>query len=210
MTRAGAAPAVSEAEVDRREAIVAAARHCFQKWGLARTRMDDIAQRVGIVRPNLYRYFPSKEAVAAAVSAEESRRINEIRRERLPVRGPVADLIASSIVLGLSLALEDEHIIDLLRLENRDLVPETIAAAAPRYEYWQPIFDHGRARHELRPDLTDDDLMRWLSAIQLHFLSNRELYPTVDHIERDVRLFVVPSITNRAEPVSRQADTGVL
>ncbi|MDQ1489553.1 MAG: hypothetical protein QOJ23_2067 [Actinomycetota bacterium] len=199
MTRPDAAPPrqqQSDAEADRRGAIVAAARQCFQKWGLARTRMDDIAQGVGIVRPNLYRYFPSKEAVAAAVSAEESRRINNIRRERLPIEGPVGDLIAASIVLGLQLALEDEYIVDLLRMENRDLVPETIAAATVRYEYWRPIFEHGRARGELRSDLSDDDLIRWLSTVQLHFLSQRALYPTIDDIERDVRLFVVPSITN--------------
>ena len=196
MSRTDAAPPVTDAETDRRGAIVAAARQCFQKWGLARTRMDDIAQRVGIVRPNLYRYFPSKEAVAAAVAAEESQRMNDIRRERLPVEGPVGDLIAASIVLGLQLALEDEYIIDLLSMENRDLLPETIAAAGVRYEYWQPIFQHGRARGELRSDLSDDDLMRWLSMVQLHFLSQRALYPTIDDIERDVRLFVVPSITN--------------
>ncbi|HEV7685272.1 MAG TPA: helix-turn-helix domain-containing protein, partial [Acidimicrobiia bacterium] len=181
MTRAGAAPPrqqQSDAEADRRSAIVAAARQCFQKWGLARTRMDDIAQGVGIVRPNLYRYFPSKEAVAAAVSAEESRRINDIRRERLPIEGPVGDLIAASIVLGLQLALEDEYIVDLLRMENRDLVPETIAAATVRYEYWQPVFEHGRARGELRSDLSDDDLIRWLSTVQLHFRSQRALSRT--------------------------------
>jgi hypothetical protein len=137
--------------------------------------------------------------VAAAVAAEESQRINDVRRERLPVEGPVGDLVARSIVLGMQLALEDEYIVDLLRMENRDLVPETIAAAAVRYEYWKPIFEHGRARGELRSDLTDDDLMRWLSTVQLHFLSQRALYPTLDDIERDVRLFVVPSITNPAQ-----------
>ncbi|MGH8998551.1 MAG: TetR/AcrR family transcriptional regulator [Acidimicrobiia bacterium] len=196
----GPAPPATEGEAedvhaDRREAIIAAARACFQRWGLARTRMDDIARRVGIVRPNLYRYFPSKEALAAAVAAEESRRMNHIRRQRLPVRGPVGELIADSIVLGLRLALDDAYIVDLLRLENRDLVPETLATAAPRYEYWQPIFAHGRARRELRADLADEDLMRWLTAIQLHFLSNPALYPTIEDIEREVRLFVVPAIT---------------
>jgi AcrR family transcriptional regulator len=194
LTRGNPAAASTEADADRREAIVAAARACFQKWGLARTRMDDIAQRVGIVRPNLYRYFPSKEALAAAVSAEESRRINAARRKRIPIEGPVAELIASSIVLGLRLARQDDYLIDLLRLENRELVPETMSSAAARHEYWQPILDHGRARGELRPDLGDDDIVRWLGAIQLHFLENPELYPTIDAIERDVRLFVVPSL----------------
>jgi len=201
VSRAGAPVSDTDSDrpdTDRRGAIMAAARECFQKWGLARTRMDDIAQRVGIVRPNLYRYFPSKEALAATASAEESRRLNERRRKRLPVKGPVGELIAGSIVLGLQLALEDEYIVDLLSMENRDLVPETINAAAVRYEYWQPIFEHGRARGELRSDLSDEDLMRWLSTIQLHFLSQRALYPTIDDIEREVRLFVVPSIVKRS------------
>jgi len=84
---------------DRRGEIVAAARACFQRWGLAKTTMDDIAKEVGIARPNLYRYFPNKAAVASAVSAAESERINEYRRQRIAIDGPTAPLIEDSIVM---------------------------------------------------------------------------------------------------------------
>ncbi len=182
---------------DRRAEIVAAARGCFQRWGLSKTTMDDIATEVGIARPNLYRYFPNKAAVASAVSAAESDRINRHRRERIPIEGATADLIERSIVMGLELALDDDYLAALMRRDNSDLVPETIRANDRRIAYWAPIFEHGRSRGELRADLTDDDLLRWLSATQLHFLSNRELYPSIDVIAREVRLFVVPALIAR-------------
>lgn len=187
-------PRTDEAPVDRRGEIVAAARACFQRFGLAKTTMDDIAKEVGIVRPNLYRYFPNKAALASAVSAAESARINDHRRRRIPVEGPTAAIIERSLVMGLELALADGYLVELMTRDNRELVVATIADDEVRHAYWRPIFEHGRARGELRDDATDDDLLRWLSSIQLHFLSNRELYPTVDEIARDVRMFVVPAL----------------
>lgn len=191
-----AAPA-ADAAVDRRSEIVTAARSCFQRFGLTKTTMDDIAKEVGIVRPNLYRYFPNKAAVASAVSAAESKRINEHRRERIPIEGPTSSIIERSIVMGLELALADAYLVELITRDNRELVAATLADDETRHDYWRPIFEHGRFRGELRDDTTDDDLLRWLSSIQLHFLSHRELYPTLDEIARDVAMFVVPAMVGR-------------
>ena len=79
-------------------------------------------------------------------------------------------------------------------IEYQELIPATIEDTDTRYDYWRPIFEHGRARGELRDDTTDDDLLRWLSSVQLHFLANRELFPTISEIARDVRMFVVPAM----------------
>lgn len=189
----------TEVAADRRTEIVTAARSCFQRWGLAKTTMDDIAKEVGIARPNLYRYFPNKAALASAVSAAESDRINAYRRRRIRVEGSTAAIIEQSIVMGLELALADDYLVDLMTLDNRDLVPATIVDDDIRHDYWRPIFEHGRARGDLRTDVTDQDLLRWLSSIQLHFLSNPQLYPTIAEIARDVRMFVVPAMLEQAD-----------
>ncbi|MEM7287521.1 MAG: helix-turn-helix domain-containing protein [Actinomycetota bacterium] len=186
-----------DAPIDRRSEIAAAARACFQRWGLAKTTMDDIAKEVGIARPNLYRYFPNKAALASAVSAAESARINDRRRSQIRIEGPTASLIERSVVMGLELALADDYLVDLMTSDNQELVPATIEDTDTRYDYWRPIFEHGRARGELRDDTTDDDLLRWLSSVQLHFLSNRELFPSIVEIARDVRMFVVPAMVAR-------------
>ena len=92
------------------------------------------------------------------------------------------------------LTIPIDYLVDLMTSDNQELVPATIEDTDTRYDYWRPIFEHGRARGELRHDTTDDDLLRWLSSVQLHFLSNRELFPTIDEIARDVRMFVVPAM----------------
>lgn len=148
----------------RRDEIVVAARACFRRWGLAKTTMDDIATEVGIVRPNLYRYFPTKAAIVSAVSTAESHRINAHRRERIEIEGPVASIIEASIIMGIELALVDGHLSELMMRENGALAAATVEASEARREYWRPIFEHGRRRGELRTDVTDDDLVRWLGG----------------------------------------------
>lgn len=59
----------------RREAILAAAAEEFSRSGYEGASLAAIAARLGSSKPTLYRYFPSKEALFAAVT---SRRIDEL------------------------------------------------------------------------------------------------------------------------------------
>jgi AcrR family transcriptional regulator len=51
----------------RRRAIVAAARHCFLKFGYGKTSLDDIAKQANLSRPLIYRKYKNKEEIFAAV-----------------------------------------------------------------------------------------------------------------------------------------------
>jgi AcrR family transcriptional regulator len=52
---------------DRRTAILDAAEHCFSRAGFHQTSMSDICQSAAMSPGNLYRYFPSKEAIIAGI-----------------------------------------------------------------------------------------------------------------------------------------------
>ncbi|MEV1248025.1 TetR/AcrR family transcriptional regulator [Nonomuraea sp. NPDC050022] len=52
---------------ERRRAIVAAAMACFAQKGFYGTTTHELAERVGISQPYLYRLYPNKEALFAAV-----------------------------------------------------------------------------------------------------------------------------------------------
>jgi AcrR family transcriptional regulator len=55
-------------QTDRRTAILDAAERCFARSGFHRASMQDICGEAGMSPGNLYRYFPSKEALIAGIS----------------------------------------------------------------------------------------------------------------------------------------------
>ena len=61
-----------KAEARRRE-ILDAAQSCFERRGFHGTSMDQICCAAGISPGGLYRYFPSKEAIIAAMAEDERR-----------------------------------------------------------------------------------------------------------------------------------------
>lgn len=62
--------AVSKTEQNAREkqaAILKVAEAMFLRLGFAATRMDSVAHKSGVTKQTVYRYFPSKESLFAAV-----------------------------------------------------------------------------------------------------------------------------------------------
>ncbi len=55
----------------RRELIVQAARDCFGRAGFHRATMQDVARAAGMSPGNIYRYFPSKEAVVEGMCQQD-------------------------------------------------------------------------------------------------------------------------------------------
>ena len=54
-----------EAQAERRARILDAAERCFVRSGFHRTTMQDVAAEAKMSPGNLYRYFPSKDSIAA-------------------------------------------------------------------------------------------------------------------------------------------------
>jgi AcrR family transcriptional regulator len=61
------ARANTQRQADRRTEILTAAMSCFARSGFHQTSINDICTAAGMSPGNLYRYFPSKEAIIAAI-----------------------------------------------------------------------------------------------------------------------------------------------
>jgi AcrR family transcriptional regulator len=57
----------TQRQSDRRTEILDAAERCFARSGFHRASMQDICGEAGMSPGNLYRYFPSKEALIAGI-----------------------------------------------------------------------------------------------------------------------------------------------
>jgi TetR/AcrR family transcriptional repressor of uid operon len=60
---------------ERRTRILDAAERCFVRAGFHRTTMQDVAAEAGMSPGNLYRYFPSKDAIVAGLSERDRARV---------------------------------------------------------------------------------------------------------------------------------------
>jgi len=81
---------------NRRTAILEAARKCFFQYGLARTRMDDIARVAQISRPALYGHFENKPAIFLALASHLIESFLTAAERELQASGPVWKRIAAA------------------------------------------------------------------------------------------------------------------
>ena len=80
----------------RREAIVAAARALAAEGGMAALQIAPVAARAGIAAGTVYRYFPSKtELVAAVTTAVSERELAALRAAADAAPGPLSALAAA-------------------------------------------------------------------------------------------------------------------
>ena len=81
---------------ERREAIVAAARALAAEGGMAAVQIAPVAARAGIAAGTVYRYFPSKtELVAAVMAVVSERELAAMRAAADSAPGPLSALAAA-------------------------------------------------------------------------------------------------------------------
>ena len=61
----------TQLQSDRRDEILAAAQRCFVRSGFHGASMQEICAEAGMSPGNLYRYFPSKEALIAGIAERD-------------------------------------------------------------------------------------------------------------------------------------------
>ena len=84
------------AVADRRSRILDAAERCFVRAGFHRTTMQDVAAEAGMSPGNLYRYFPSKDAIVIGLTERDR---SDVARDFATFDGG-GDFMTSFIKLG--------------------------------------------------------------------------------------------------------------
>ncbi|KTS39151.1 TetR family transcriptional regulator [Methylobacterium indicum] len=70
-------PARLDSAEERRTRILDAAEACFVRHGFHRATMHDVAAEAGMSPGNLYRYFPSKDAIVAGLAERDRAAVAE-------------------------------------------------------------------------------------------------------------------------------------
>jgi AcrR family transcriptional regulator len=133
-----------------REAIVEAARAVFAEHGLD-APLDDIAKRAGTGNATLYRRFPTRGDLVAAVFADRM-------ADEDPWRG-----FASYIETAAAMQARDRGIADLVTMDVSS-APEIEELRSRAYDGLVQLVAHAHEAGVLRADFTDQDVVLLLMA----------------------------------------------
>lgn len=151
------APPRSDHRAEQRQRILAAAAACFARDGFHAASMQKICAEAGMSPGALYRYFPSKESIIAAIVESE-------RAERLAVFDAVTQ--ASSVIGALT---------DCMR---RILVDGAFAAARLGPEVMAEAIRNADLRAAVEPDETETRAQ--LRAALEQGMASGEIDPSFD------------------------------
>ncbi len=185
------------------ERVVRAAYKCFERNGIERTSIEDIAREAGVTRPTVYRYFRGKIQIVDLISAEESRKVNAEVRKRL-VRGQkFDDLVTDALLLIVRIAVENPYISRIL--SYREFEAEATFSTSELHrmhrQWWGPLLEHAAERNEVAKDLDIDEILIWLTLSQRMLLTRLESGPMDDEdLRRLIRRFIVEPLLPRIAP----------
>ena len=119
---------------DTRARIMEVAWDLFRELGV-RTTVADVAARIGMSSANIYRFFPSKQALCEAVAAHQLEAMSAATREIAAGRGSASERLRA-VLLTLFEAMRDQ-------MTNQARVHEIVDIAMR--ENWAPIEAHHQA-----------------------------------------------------------------
>jgi TetR/AcrR family transcriptional repressor of uid operon len=177
-------------QADRRTHILDAAQRCFVRAGFHRTTMQEVAAEAGMSPGNLYRYFPSKDAIVAGLS----------ERDRTEIAQHFSELAHSDNFMETFGELGRRHFRDQPR-ERAILCLEIWAEATRNPDFAKMCahidkdvqahimnaFRHAQAKGDIPAHVDIDAVAFLISLIADGMFVHRAVSPNFDY-ERDVGL----------------------
>lgn len=140
------------------EEVYAIAARLFATKGYHATRIQDIADELGMLKGSLYYYFDSKEDLLVRLVQSRLGEAHQVIRGIIEGEGDAAAKLTCAIQEHLRLYQQSAHIYALFYYENLSQINEATAQIVHRltYEYerlWHELVQIGVHEGSFRPDL---------------------------------------------------------
>jgi AcrR family transcriptional regulator len=173
--------------------ILNVAAKCFKRFGVRRTRLEDIAKEAGVSRPLLYKIYGSRQVLMEILIAREVEEIINDQATYIASYSSFAEAIVEGSVRGIERSRKAKLLSDLMANNTALQMPDLVLDDSKPFKaiamrIWQPVFEMGRASGEVSAALTNDDLFEWLMSVHYMFLLRNEL--SAGRIRRLLGLFL--------------------
>ncbi|WP_077032921.1 TetR/AcrR family transcriptional regulator [Pelomonas sp. KK5] len=184
-----------------RDRLIAAAYSCFDRYGLQKTTMDDVAVAAGCSRQTVYNNFATKADIITAICEIEAAKLNETVMRSVRTKRTLEGKITESIMATLRLGITNPYIRRLIEpadIRQRATDPSDPIHAAQR-ERWAPLLVPAIEDGRIAPDLQLDEIVAWLTMAQMMLVLRFDLEQLdKSEIERLVRRFIIVPLLHRS------------
>lgn len=185
-----------------RDRLLDAAEDCFERSGIAKTTVEDIAKQASVSRATVYRYFAGRDAVVSGVILRATERYLAKVRRRVDAQPDLAGAILEFVEVTVRAAHRDETIAMLFTsddsLNSVGIIEGTSFALFEMVtEFLRPVFSARSTEH--RPELPIDDAAEWILRCVLSLLTvGGPKRRSRDGLDAYLRRFLLPAILRPA------------
>ena len=113
--------------------VLDAAKACYERWGMSKVTIDDIAGEAGVSRATLYRMFPGgKDVLFEALRVREVELYFERLAEHLDGAVDLDDLMVRVVVQSTLELRADVHLAVMMASEPGEVLGQLTVAGLPR------------------------------------------------------------------------------
>lgn len=201
--RSGVVPQDSEAAQTH---FIDAAEICFERYGVMKTTMEDIAKMAGVSRPTVYRHFADRDSLILAVVMRRARSLISKAQAVIRRHERFEDRLVEGLLFLVKTGRQDPFVRILVSPEHLDMAQQILGATDAvvdlTQEMWGPILDEAAERGELAPGLDEREIARWITHVELILVGRFDLATDDDEIRRMLRTFLVPAFLPTSVPAA--------
>jgi AcrR family transcriptional regulator len=195
-----------------RQRIVDAAYKAFDRHGVTRATIDDIAGEANLSRATIYKHFDSKTSLLRFITELELEIINKQIRAAVAKYATFEDKLTEALAVSVNIALRNNYtrrVFASIEATSNAVNPEHSSYMGTR-ESWRHFLEHAQAAGDMDPSLNIDDVVIWLTlALMMMYVRLETTKMTDTEVRSYLRRFVVEPLHAKYRKSEVTGPTGV-
>lgn len=165
-----------------RDRLLASAETCFERFGLEKTNVEDVASEAGVSRATVYRHFPGgRDEVVLGVLLGHAQAFLSSLARRLERQPTIVEAIVQGVLETLAAANEDPSLAQLFSptaaSHTASLAGRSAALFDLAAEHLGPLFERAQEEGRLRPGVEPAGATEFVVRMILSLLAVPDAHP---------------------------------
>lgn len=195
-----------------RERLIDAAEECFERYGVSKTTVEDVAKAANVSRATVYRYFDGRDSLILGVLEREGGRFMKRLDKRILREPDLATAVVEGVLFTVKAVRADPRLALLFAPEAVGLTVNVPGATEAMFKlataFLRPWLESAREAGQLRPGVAVDDVAEWIVRAVLSLLTTRLRSRSLAEERRFLETFLIPPIVDSSPEPVRNPSSG--